>query len=243
MGTVILVRHGRSTANKEHVLAGRTPGVGLDATGMEQAARLVERLADCSIGAIVSSPLDRCRSTVQPLAEALSLPVAIDERLNEVDYGEWTGRKLADLRGDKAWHTVQNHPSAMVFPHGEALAAVSARAVAAAREHAASGSGAVLLCSHGDVLGAILADALGMHQDLFQRLVIGPASISVVRYTPMRSFVLRIGDTGTLAGIGTEDAAGGSGEGAECSAEGADGDRPPSADTPALGGDPGTDRH
>lgn len=200
---VILLRHGRSSANGAHVLAGRTPGVGLDDRGRAQAEALIHRLADCTIGAIVSSPLQRCRETVAPLAAALGLPVVVDDRLAEVDYGDWTGRKLAELRGEPLWRTVQEHPSGMVFPGGEALAAVSVRGIAAARQYgAAAGGGAVLLCSHGDVLGAILADALGLHLDLFQRLVIRPASLSVVRYLPRRSVVELLGDTGSLAGLG-----------------------------------------
>lgn len=221
-GVVVLVRHGRSSANRKHVLAGRTPGVGLDPTGLAQAERLVERLADCRLTAIVSSPLERCRATVEPLSLARRLPVTVDDRLTEVDYGQWTGRSLDDLRKEPAWRTVQDHPSAMVFPGGEGLAAVSARAVAAAREHAAATDGAVLLCSHGDLLGSIVADALGLHLDLFQRIILAPASVSVVRYTPTRSFVERLGDTGTLAGIGAVPTAG------------------PRDAAPAIGGDPGT---
>jgi probable phosphomutase (TIGR03848 family) len=220
MGTLILLRHGRSSANGAHVLAGRTPGIGLDPTGLAQAEHLVQRLADCRLTAIVSSPMDRCRATVEPLSLARRLPVTLDDRLTEVDYGDWTGRSLDDLRKEPAWRTVQDHPSAMVFPGGEGLAAVSARAVAAAREHAAASDGAVLLCSHGDVLGAIVADALGLHLDLFQRIILVPSSVSVVRYTPTRSFVERFGDTGTLAGIGV----------APTSHD----------DAPAIGGDPGT---
>ena len=202
--TLILRRHGRSTANSAGILAGRSAGVDVDATGAEQAATLVDRLAGCRIARIVSSPLLRCRSTVAPLAASLGLAVTIDERLAEVDYGDWTGRPLSELAQEPLWRTVQTHPSAAVFPNGEALAAVSARAVAAARAHAAvTGEiGAVLICSHGDVIASILADALGMHLDLFQRLVVSPASVSVIRYTPLRTFVERINDTGTLAGLG-----------------------------------------
>lgn len=224
MGTVILVRHGRSRANKQHVLAGRTPGVALDPTGLAQAGNLVERLADCRLTAIVSSPLERCRATVEPLSLARRLPVTTDERLTEVDYGGWTGRSLDELRTEPAWRTVQDQPSAMVFPGGEGLAAVSARAVAAAREYAAADDAAVLLCSHGDVLGAIVADALGLHLDLFQRIVLAPSSVSVVHYTPTRSFVERLGDTGTLAGVGAVPPG------------------RPSDGAPAIGGDPGTAR-
>lgn len=202
--TLILLRHGRSTANSAGILAGRSAGVDVDATGAEQAAALVDRLAGCHIARIVSSPLLRCRNTVAPLAASLRLAVTIDERLAEVDYGDWTGRPLSELAQEPLWRTVQTHPSAAVFPNGEALAAVSARAVAAARAHAADAeeTGAVLICSHGDVIASILADALGMHLDLFQRLVVSPASVSVIRYTPLRTFVERINDTGTLAGLG-----------------------------------------
>ncbi len=203
--TLILLRHGRSTANSAGILAGRSAGVDVDATGAEQAAALVDRLAECRIARIVSSPQLRCRSTVAPLAASLGLAVTIDERLAEVDYGDWTGRPLSELAQEPLWRTVQTHPSAAVFPNGEGLAAVSARAVAAARAHAAvvGESGAVLICSHGDVIASILADALGMHLDLFQRLVVSPASVSVIRYTALRTFVERINDTGSLAGIGT----------------------------------------
>lgn len=249
--TVILVRHGRSTANSAGILAGRSADVDVDETGAAQAAALVDRLADCRIARIVSSPLLRCRSTVAPLAAALDLGVATDDRLAEVDYGDWTGRALNDLAREPLWRTVQLQPSAAAFPNGESLAAVSARAVAAARDLAQSPgrSGAVLLCSHGDLIASILADALGMHLDLFQRLVVSPASVSVIRYTPLRTFVERINDTGSLAGIGVPPAAPPeagtaphvSGDGTEASAtDVAARPAPDSLGTDAMvGGDPG----
>lgn len=208
MGTLILVRHGRSTANNAGVLAGRSDGVDLDETGTRQAAGLVDRLAGARIDRLVSSPLLRCRRTLEPLAAARGLPVQADERIAEVDYGAWTGRALSELSGEPLWRTVQLHPAAAVFPDGESLAAVSVRAVLAAREHAANGSdsGAVLLCTHGDVIKAILADALGMHLDSFQRLVVSPGSVSVVRYSPLRAFVERLNDSGSLEGIGQDPA-------------------------------------
>jgi probable phosphoglycerate mutase len=203
-GTLILLRHGRSTANTDGVLAGRSEGVDLDDTGAAQAAGLVDRLAGARIARLVSSPLLRCRRTLAPLAAALGLPVTHDDRIAEVDYGSWTGRRLSELSDEPLWRTVQLHPAAAVFPDGEALSAVSVRAVQAAREHAAAtvDAGAVLLCTHGDVIKAILADALGLHLDSFQRLVVSPASVSVVRYGPLRTFVERVNDTGSLAGIG-----------------------------------------
>ncbi|SDP35637.1 probable phosphoglycerate mutase [Nakamurella panacisegetis] len=203
MSTVILLRHGRSTANVAGVLAGRTPGVLLDDVGREQAAAVAERLRGLTLDALVSSPMDRCRQTLEPLAALTGLEVRIEARLAEVDYGDWTGRTLGDLSGEELWRTVQTHPSAAVFPGGEGLAAVGVRAVAAIRELVAElGPDAVILvCSHGDVIKAVLADALGLHLDGFQRIVVAPASLSVVRYTPLRPFVERVNDSGELGSL------------------------------------------
>lgn len=202
MGTLILLRHGRSTANAAGVLAGRTPGVALEEHGQAQAETLVERLAQLPIAALVSSPLQRCRETVAPLAQARELEVTLDDRFIEVDYGEWTGRELRKLGKEPLWKVVQAHPSAAVFPGGEGLAALQARAVAAVREWdaklAAEHGPHVLwlVCTHGDVIKAVLADALGMHLDGFQRIVANPCSISAVSYTETRPFVQRVNDSG-----------------------------------------------
>ena len=188
--TVLLVRHARSTSNVARTLAGRSPGVGLDPLGQQQAHELVSRLAALPIRRIVRSPLQRCEETIAALAEALGLEPVVDERLSEVDYGSWTGRKLDELGKEPLWKTVQRHPSAAVFPEGEGLAQVQARAVAAVREHdravaAEHGPGVLwLACSHGDVIKAVLADAVGSHLDQFQRILVEPASVSVVAYTP-----------------------------------------------------------
>jgi probable phosphomutase (TIGR03848 family) len=177
VSTVILLRHGKSTANGSGVLAGRTPKVSLDETGRAQADALVERLSVVPLAELVVSPLLRCKQTVGPLASARSLARVVEPRLSEVDYGDWTGRELKTLAKEPLWRVVQAHASAAVFPGGEGLAAMQARAVAAVREHdarvtAEHGDHAVwLLCSHGDVLKSILADALGQHLDAFQRIV------------------------------------------------------------------------
>lgn len=219
--TVILLRHGRSTANTSGTLAGRTPGVDLDDRGREQAASVVERLAGLELAAIVRSPLLRCENTVGPLAGAHDLTPVVDEALVEVDYGQWTGRPIKDLLGEPLWKVVQQHPSAAVFPDGEGLAQVQARAVAAVRAHdarLADEHGKDVLwvaCSHGDVIKSVLADALGTHLDGFQRIVAEPASISVVRYTATRPFVLRMNDTGAdLSGLNGAGPAKGAGVGA-----------------------------
>jgi len=200
--TVILLRHGRSSSNTAGVLAGRSEGVDLDDKGREQADGLIDRIGDLPIGALVSSPLLRCRRTLEPLADALCLTPLVDDRLAEVDYGEWTGRKLGELVSEPLWKVVQAHPSAAVFPGGEALAQVQARAVAAVREHdrrlATESGGDVLwvACTHGDVIKAVIADAYGLHLDGFQRVTADPASVSVIRYTELRPFVLHVNHTG-----------------------------------------------
>ncbi len=200
MPTVILLRHGRTTANTGGVLAGWTPGVLLDERGVEQVGAVAQRLAQVPLAAIVSSPLERCRQTAEAVAAGRELTVQDDDRLGEARYGDWTGRTLKELVKEPMWKVVQQHPSAAVFPgpEGEGLAQTQARAVAAVRSwNAALPPDAVwLACSHGDVIKSILADALGLHLDQFQRIVVDPASISVVTYTETRPFVLRINDTG-----------------------------------------------
>ncbi len=200
MTTVILLRHGRTTANAGGILAGWTPGVQLDDTGAAQVAAVGERLAKVPLAAVVSSPLERCVQTASAVTEGRDLELRTDDRLGEARYGDWTGRTLKELVKEPLWKVVQQHPSAAVFPgpEGEGLAQTQARAVAAVRAYNAElGPDAVwLACSHGDVIKAVLADALGLHLDQFQRIVVDPASISVVTYTDTRPFVVRINDTG-----------------------------------------------
>ncbi|WP_395691980.1 histidine phosphatase family protein [Nocardioides sp.] len=205
MATVILVRHGRTTANASGTLAGRLPGVRLDETGTAQAARTGERLAVVPLVGVVTSPLERCRQTARAVvtAQASPPPLTSDRGITECDYGEWAGRPIKELAKEKLWSLVQTQPSAAAFPGGEAMTAMQARAVAAVRRldaafEAEHGAGAVWVAvSHGDVIKSLLADALGMHLDLFQRLHVDPASVSIVRYTPTRPYVLA---TNTHAG-------------------------------------------
>ncbi|HET8559021.1 MAG TPA: MSMEG_4193 family putative phosphomutase [Marmoricola sp.] len=206
MATVILARHGRTAANASGVLAGRTKGVLLDERGLEQARAAAARLDGLRLAAVVSSPLERCRDTAKVFLAGRDLTVQTDRRLLECDYGDWTGQEIRKLAKEPLWRTVQATPSAARFPGGESMAAMSARAVAAVRdldEHLQreAGKDAVWVAvSHGDVIKAILADALGMHLDSFQRIVVDPASLSVVRYTPQRAFVVTMNSTaGSLA--------------------------------------------
>jgi probable phosphomutase (TIGR03848 family) len=204
VSTVVLVRHGLTPLTGP-VLAGHTPGVHLDERGRAQADALAARLRPVPLAAIVSSPLERCVQTAAVVAAGRDgVASVVDERLVEVRYGDWTGRALKDLARDPLWKVVQQHPSAAVFPAGEGLADVQARAVAAVRDwDARLGPDATwLACSHGDVIKAVLADALGLHLDLFQRIVVETCSVSVVRYTATRPYVLRVNDTGgDVAGL------------------------------------------
>jgi probable phosphomutase (TIGR03848 family) len=216
MPTLILLRHGRSTANTAGVLAGWTPGVALDGRGTEQASTLPGRLAGVPLAAAVSSPLQRCRETLAPLLAARpEVPLHTDERIGECHYGDWSGRKLTELADEPLWTTVQRHPSAAEFPgpEGESIRAMQARAVDAVRDWnariaAEHGPDAVyLMCSHGDIIKALVADALGLHLDLFQRISVEPCSVTAIRYTPLRPFLLRLGDTGEFGGLRPPDEA------------------------------------
>jgi probable phosphomutase (TIGR03848 family) len=216
MATLVLVRHARSTANVSGVLTGRLPGVHLDDTGREQAARTGERLAAVPLAAIVTSPLERCRETAKALAAAQHVRVQVtsERGLLECDYGEWEGRKLGQLSRLKLWKDVQRHPSGVTFPGGEAMAEMSGRAVAAVRRHdarveeAAGPSAVWAAVTHGDLVKAILADALGLHLDQFQRIHVDPASVSVIRYTADTAYVLQsnthAGDLSWLAPRGRQ---------------------------------------
>lgn len=215
MATVILVRHGRTTANASGVLAGRTAGVELDDTGSQQADRTAERLGVVPLAGIVTSPLERCQQTAEAIFkhQAESPETTLDEAITECDYGLWQGGKLAELAKEDLWSVVQSHPSAATFPGGESLAAMQARSVAAIRRHdaafeAAHGRGAVWVAvSHGDIIKSVLADALGMHLDLFQRISVNPASVSIVRYGAARPEVIATNtDAGDLSWLGSRDA-------------------------------------
>ena len=210
MTTVLLVRHGL-TATTGQLLTGWTPGVGLDERGRAQAKALGERLASVPLDAIVTSPLDRCRQTVDEIVAARGGHIGpgepgraadpvVEERVGECRYGDWTGQRLDDLVKDPLWPVVQAHPSAVRFPGaaGETMLDMQHRAVSAVREwNERLGKAATyLICSHGDVIKAIVADSLGLHLDQCQRIVADPCSLTVIRYTPLRPFLLRLNDTG-----------------------------------------------
>jgi probable phosphomutase (TIGR03848 family) len=200
MSTVLLVRHGL-TALTGPVLAGRSADVHLDDRGRAQAENLARRMAALPLAAVVTSPLERCVETVDAIVAAQQAAPQrhVDERLIECGYGDWTGRALKELTRDPLWKLVQMQPSAARFPNGESLSQVAARAVQAVRDwDARLGAEALwVACSHGDVIKAVLADALGLHLDQFQRIVVDPCSTSIVRYTDSRPYVMRVNDIGS----------------------------------------------
>ena len=201
--TVLLIRHGRTSANTSGILAGRSEGVELDEVGATQVRALGERLTNVPLTALASSPLTRCRQTSQALLDARDgdLDVTLEDGLTECGYGAWTGKALRDLAKDALWKTVQTHPSAVRFPDGESMTEMSARAVQTIRRWDAKvaaehGDDAVWAAvSHGDPLKTILADALGLHLDCFQRIMVDPASLSIVRYTATRPYVVTTNST------------------------------------------------
>jgi probable phosphomutase (TIGR03848 family) len=206
--TLLLVRHGL-TATTGQLLTGWTPGVGLDERGRAQAKALGERLALVPLDAIVTSPLDRCRQTVEEIVAVRAArtgqagqpdAAVIEDRVGECKYGDWTGKPLKELEKDPLWPVVQAHPSAVRFPgpEGESMLDTQHRAVSAIREwNARLGQDATyLVCSHGDVIKAIVADSLGLHLDQSQRIIADPCSLTVIRYTTLRPFLLRLNDTG-----------------------------------------------
>jgi probable phosphomutase (TIGR03848 family) len=231
--TVLLVRHGL-TSSTGQVLTGWTPGISLDERGRAQAKALAERLAPLPLAAIVTSPLDRCRQTAEAIAGRQQAGPAgeltVEDRVGECRYGDWTGKELKELAKDPLWPVVQAHPSAVRFPgaEGETMLGMQYRAVSAIREWNAKlgGDATYVVCSHGDVIKAIVSDALGLHLDMCQRIQVDPCSLTVVRYTQLRPFLVRMNDSSggvedllprpkdeSQAGLGESDAAVGGGAG------------------------------
>ena len=193
--TLILVRHALNDWVGDK-LAGWTPGVHLNDQGRAQAEALAQRLADQAVAAVYTSPLERALETAQIIAAPYQLEVQLREGIGEVHYGEWTGQALKDLAKQDAWRVVQFYPSGAAFPGGETIRAMQARAVAELDAIvAAHPAQTVVAVSHADVLKAALAHYTGLHLDLFQRLVVSPASLSVLSFTPMGPRLICLNDT------------------------------------------------
>jgi probable phosphoglycerate mutase len=199
---LVLIRHAHSEANAAGILSGRLPNVHLSEKGMAQSEHLAVRLGNFPVANLRISPMERCFETISPWINSVVLPInpkfepMIDQELTEVDYGSWSGKKLAVLSKNKLWKTVQESPSRMYFPNGEGIAQMQSRAMKSVHEAVSvKTKGSAVLVSHGDVIKSIVASALGMHLDEFQRIVIDPASISILDYSSTKPRVLLLNDS------------------------------------------------
>ena len=199
---LVLIRHAHSEANAAGILSGRLPNVHLSEKGLAQSEQLAVRLGNFPVSNLRISPMERCFETISPWINSIVMPnnprfePIIDEELTEVDYGLWSGKKLSILSKNKLWKTVQESPSRMYFPKGEGIAQMQSRAMTSVHQAVSSkAKGAAVIVSHGDVIKSILASALGMHLDEFQRIVIDPASISILDFSTTKPRVLLLNDS------------------------------------------------
>jgi probable phosphoglycerate mutase len=194
----VLARHA-VTAQTGPLLSGRAPGIDLSEEGRRQADALGQRLAGLPVTAVYASPIERTTQTAQAVAHHHGLPVLSLEGVLEADYGEWTGQKLADLAKTDLWKVVQRTPSRASFPAGESLAAMQARMVAALDAVVADHPGElVVVLSHADPIKAAIAQYTGVHLDLFQRIVVSPASVTAFAFGAHGVAMLKCNDTGVL---------------------------------------------
>lgn len=199
MTTLVLIRHATNDWVRKGLLAGWTPGVHLNEEGRAQAQALGERLASSQLDAVYSSPLERALETAQAVAAPHGLDVQIHEGIGEVHYGEWNGRSIRELVRKPLWRSVQIHPSGTRFPGGETIGEMQARVVATLDEiRSAHPQGIVAAVAHADVIKAATAFYIGVPLDLFQRLVISPASVTVVGFGRFGPRLLRMNDGGEL---------------------------------------------
>ena len=199
---LVLIRHAHSEANAAGILSGRLPNVHLSEKGLAQSEQLAVRLGNFPVSNLRISPMERCFETISPWINSIVMPnnprfePIIDKELTEVDYGLWSGKKLSILSKNKLWKTVQESPSRMYFPKGEGIAQMQSRAMTSVHQAVSSkAKGSAVIVSHGDVIKSIVASALGIHLDDFQRIVIDPASISILDYSTMKPRVLLLNDS------------------------------------------------
>ncbi len=198
---VLLVRHGKTPTTGVE-LYGRRPGVDLAEAGVAQAEAVAQRIVELGAGrvrAVYASPLERARQTAAPIARATGLRVRRNAGLLELDVGDWTGRKLRDLRKLKAWSTVQRYPSGFRFPGGESFLEMQSRIAATVDGLAEQHRGETIVAvSHADPIRALVAHTMGTHLDLFQRIVVSPCSVTAILYTSSGPIVLAVNSTSGL---------------------------------------------
>jgi probable phosphomutase (TIGR03848 family) len=195
---LLLVRHGITDLTASR-LVGRTPGVHLSPKGQAQAAAVAARTRELPLAAVYSSPLERALETAAPVVSGRALEVQIEPALIEVDYGDWTGAEFKALRRTELWRRVQERPADARFPGGEAMREVQTRAVGGMERLAAAHPKQIVVAvSHGDVIKALVAHAVGLHLDLFQRIVVNPGSITALLVGDRVPRLLRLNDSGDL---------------------------------------------
>ena len=202
MSLVVLVRHAHSQANAAGILSGRRPNIALSEKGRTQAQELATRLGELKVKELRVSPLQRCIETIDPWVSTKSRIRRIEDHgITEVDYGKWSGRTLRSLSREKLWKIVQENPSRVFFPDGEGMANMQARAIESMHLALSStGTGAVVMVSHGDVIKAVVAANLGMRLDDFQRIIIDPASVTVFDFSSKTPRLLLLNDSHTNIG-------------------------------------------
>ena len=204
---IIFVRHGR-TPTTGTKLPGRAPNLHLSDEGKSQAEMIAKEIKKSSnsflgtkVSAVYASPMERTQETAKPIAKTLNLRVRTLQGLNECDFGDWTGRRLRDLSKLKSWSIIQKQPSSFRFPNGESFTEMQNRILKTVDKILERHSGETVVCvSHADPIKAILASAVGTPLDLFQRILVGPCSASVVLYTKERPLVLTLNSNGNFNG-------------------------------------------
>jgi probable phosphomutase (TIGR03848 family) len=209
MHEIFLIRHGRSTANNKGVLAGRLPGIELDEVGVKQASAVAQYLTQFDIKVIYSSPLERCINTAKIIKEPHKkiTKISIDKNFLECDYGSWSGKKISKLSILPLWKIIQKTPSQVTFPKGESMLEMANRAnnglLKILEEHKKKPI-KIAIVSHADVIKAVLAFAMGLHLDNFQRLIVDPASISKINWNKGSFYVDYINQKSHLSEISSK---------------------------------------
>jgi probable phosphomutase (TIGR03848 family) len=210
--TIYLLRHAHSRANLSGVLAGRMEGVHLSERGVNESLSLVPVLTALNIDRVHVSPLTRCSETVAPFIKKQSkIKVFEDPSFIEMDYGDWTGSKLTLLSRKDLWRSIQENPSSVRFPHGESFLEMSARAIAGIEAINSDGRNH-LVVSHGDVIRVLINHYLGSHLNNFQRLAVGPASLSTLQFTKKGPNIHGVNQSLTVSEPGNSSLGGGSGQ-------------------------------
>jgi probable phosphoglycerate mutase len=205
MTRLLLIRHGANDAHKSGVLPGWMPGIHLNQMGQAQAEALAQRLTTVEIAAVYASPLERALETAEIIAAPHGLPVVVREELGDIHAGRWTGQPLEKLCKRRLWRQVQFVPSVVRLPGGESFQEVQVRAVAELeRLCSAHPQQAIAVVSHADVIKTVVAYTIGLHLDLFQRLVIAPASLTVLDLGGLMPRLLCLNDVSHLAVVSEE---------------------------------------